>query len=240
MKKLIAIIVLMIMLLGVTAMAEDLGVHVINPNANAQPLTLDDLKLGAIYTLDEYAEITPVEFQVVDFFAQFKKDANYSSVGGNQYAHSNHVYVDNLNGDWYGNWRWWDAYWNDSGVNAEFVWFMMDVTNFQKKDVNYVEDITVKVVYQDDYEFAGWVRQVNYDYINYGAQGRDIKRYQWDTKHPNVVVLDPANVEPIGMMYTGTYVFGATLPNTVIEDTESPLRMVITIGGNEMTYHIRK
>lgn len=223
------------------ANAEDLGVQVIGgPATESVPMSLDDLQLGQTYTIDGYAIIEPVEYQVVDFFAQFKKDANYASVGGNKSGNADYVFVDKLNKDYYYNWRWWDAGWKDSGVNADFAWFLMDVTNLQKKDFDFMQNTTVKVIYQDEYEFAGWVRQVNYDYLNYGQNGRDVTRMGYDKKNPNVVVLDPANVEQIGMMYTGTYAFGATLPNSVFEDTKSPLQMIITIDGNELTYNIRK
>lgn len=42
-----------------------------------------------------------------------------------------------------------------------------------------------------------------------------------------------------GPMYTGHYAFGCTLPNAVV-NSKKPLRMVITIDGNELTYNIRK
>lgn len=100
-----------------------------------------------------------------------------------------------------------------------------------------MEDAKVQVFYQDDYEFGGWIRQINYDYLQRGIA---ISRHGSDASHPNVVVLHPQNVESIGMLYTGTYIFGATLPASVIYDKKSPLRIVITIDGNELTYNIRK
>ena len=41
------------------------------------------------------------------------------------------------------------------------------------------------------------------------------------------------------MMYTGIFVFGCTLPNSVVE-SKAPLRIEINLGGNELTYNIRK
>ena len=225
----------------VVANAEDLGVQMIGgPETESIPMSLDDLQIGQKYTIDGYAIIEPVEYQVVDFFAQFKKDADYASVGGNQSVSSDHVFVDKLDDNYYYNWRWWDAGWKDSGVNADFAWFLMDITNLQKKNFDFMQNAAVKVIYQDEYEFAGWVRQINYDYLDYGLKGREVCRAGYDKLPPNVVVLDPANAEEIGMMYTGTYAFGATLPNSVFEDTKSSLQMIITIDGNELTYNIRK
>jgi len=243
MKKLFALVIMAAMLCSMAlASAEDLGVQVIGgPDTAAMTASLDDMQLDNSYTIDGYARIKPVEFQFVDFFAQFNKDANYSNVSGNRgNVDDKLVFVDHLNKDYYYNWRWWEAHWNDSGVNADFAWLMLDVTNLQKKGYDFTGNVTVKAVYQDDYEFSGWVRQVNYDYINYGSQGRDVCRYGWEQRCPNVVVLDPANVETIDMLYTGTYAFGVTLPNSVVEDTKSPLALVITLDGNELTYNIRK
>lgn len=242
MKKLFILAVVVAMLASMTvASAEDLGVQVIGgPAAESVPMSLDDLQIGQKYTIDGYAVITPVEYLVVDSFAQFNKDADYFSVGGNSHDIEGRVFVDKLSGNFWDNWRWWDAGWKDSGTNADFVWLMMDITNLQKKSFDFTQNVSVKVVYQDEYEFAGWVRQLNYDYLQQGSQGRDVSRANYDQAVPNVVVMDPANVEEIDMMYTGTYVYGATLPNSVFEDTKSPLQMIITIDGNELTYNIRK
>jgi hypothetical protein len=242
MKKLTVLLIIAMLIASLTsAYATDLGIQVIGgPEAALTPQSLDDMQLGQVYTIDGYAKVEPVEFMMADFFAQFNKDANYANVGGNKSANEAQVFVDKVNKDFYYNWRWYEAYWNDSGVNADFAWLMMDITNLQKKGVNFMENASVKVIYQDDYEFAGWVRQVNYDYLNYGSGGRDVTRINATTARPNVVVLDPANVETIDMMYTGTYVFGATLPNSVVEDTKSPLQIIVTIDGNELTYNVRK
>ena len=241
MKRMRIALVVISMLMICAASAEDLGVQVIGgPDMPMMTESLDDLQLGQSYTIDGYAKIKPVEFQIADYFAQFNKDADYANVHGDAQSNDQQVFVDHYSDNDYYNWRWWDAAWKDSGMNADFAWFMMDVTNLQKKTVDFTENVAVKVVYQDEYEFAGWVRQVNYDYINYGAEGRNVYRPGRETPAPNVVVLDPENVEPIDMMYTGTYVFGATLPNSVIEDTHSPMQMIITLDGNELTYNIRK
>lgn len=242
MKKILSVLLVLSMLLFASAaLAEDLGIQVIGgPDTESIPMSLDDMQLGQEYTIDGYAKIEPVEYLEIDFFAQFKQDANYTSVSGNASGSADHVFVDKANTDFYSKWRWWDAGWQESGMNADFAWLLMDVTNLQKKDYDFMQNVTVKVIYQDEYEFAGWVRQVNYDYLNYGENGREVTRMGYDNKIPNVVVLDPANVEEIGMMYTGTYAFGATLPNNVFEDTQSSLQMIVTIDGNELTYNIRK
>lgn len=232
MKKFIAIFLMVLLVLTASAaLAEDLGIQVIGgPNTESIPMSLDDMQLGQEYTIDGYAKIEPVEYLVIDWFGQFNKDANYSSTETKYASYDSRVYYESK----YYNSFYTDATWRESGTNAEFVWLKLDVTNIQKTSVPFMKEITVKAVYADEYEFAGWVRQINYDYngICY--------RYGVDTRGGGTVVLNPDNEEAIDMMYTGTYVIGCTLPNSVFEDESSPLRIEISMGGNELTYNIRK
>ena len=115
-----------------------------------------------------------------------------------------------------------------TGVTAEFAMLYIDVTSRQQEPVDFTKNVSVKVIYDDEFEYAGWVRQFNYDYDTADREGKLIR-----------AAIDPENTELIDMMYTGHYVFGCTLPNAVVAD-EGPLRMVIDLGGNEITYHIRK
>ena len=235
MKKLISLIIVLTMLLAFpTAFADDLGVQIIGGDmAEAEPMSLEDIQLGKTYTIDGYAKLTPVEFKFIDCFAQFNKDADYKAAN-DSYKNKGHVYYQEkaLNGDWA--YFYINAGWNDSGLNADFVWLQIDVTNLQKTSVDFMNNASVKVIYGDDYEFAGWVRQGNMDYST------QVYRYGWDGTWGTFCVLDPANAEPIDMMYTGTYVFGCTLPNSVVEDIKTPLQMIVNIGENEMIYNIRK
>ena len=216
------------------ASAEDLGVQVIGGNSTESvPVSLDDLQLGQSYTIDGYAKIEPIEYLVVDWFGQFNKDADYNSVDDSREKNS-HVYYQEaaLKGNRAYYYK--AASWQSSGNNADFAWLKFDVTNLQKTSVPFMKEITVKVVYADEYEFAGWVRQINYDH------NKKCYRYNAGTTGGGTVVLNPANEEPIDMMYTGTFVIGCTLPNSVFEDEKSPLRIEIAMGENELTYHIRK
>lgn len=236
MKKTMMLVAFLLALLCTCgAMAEDLGIQIIGgPDVKTQPLTLDDLQLGQMYTIDGYAQITPQEFLFADFFGQYEKDADYSNVGY-WYRVSENVYFEEsgAKGD-YGRYAH-DSVWVESGSNAEFGWFQLDIVNLKKTSINYFEEASVKVVYAEDYEFAGWIRQVNFDYTD--------KAYRYggpETVCGTYAVLNPANVEAVEMLYTGTYIFGCTLPNYVVEDKKAPLKMIIDLGGNELTYHIRK
>ena len=100
----------------------------------------------------------------------------------------------------------------------------------------------VKLVSDNEYEFGGWIRQIDYadtgksDYSNGGITRCDFT----PDMYPQQIVYHPDNAPAVGFMVTGNYVLGCTLPNYVLEDTKTPLSMVITIDGNEITYNIRK
>ena len=240
MKKVLSLILAaMITLTLGMAGAEDLGVQIIGGDETAvESLYLEDAQIGASYRIDGYAIVNLLSFDYYDCFAQYDKDCS----GNNDHASNSGlgasaVYWDN------GSWFHQHAHWNDSGTNADFAWLLVDLVNLQKKDIAFIKDISVKVIYDDEYEFAGWVRQFNHDYrTTIFRKDYDGKYYIVETADKNYLsdyALDPANEEPIGQMYTGSYVFGCTLPNYVVEGKES-LRMEIKLGSSEMTYHIRK
>lgn len=239
----IALIVSMFACMSV-ACAEDLEVQVIGgENQAATPISLDDMKLGTSYTLDGYAIVKPIEYLLVDCFAQFGENENYiAEWGGYSYNPSfDTVFSYSDSKCDYNAMRYKDAGWMDSGSNAQFVWLRTDVTNLSKSDVSFDEEATVKVIYQDEYEFNGWVRQINYDNIDLEHGDGSVCRYTFDkSMYPPQIVMNPAKNTPVSMMYTGNYVFGCTIPNYVCEDKQSPLRIEIKLGDNELTYHIRK
>lgn len=229
MRKLVALgLMVLLVVSAMPALAEDLGVQVIGgKNTVMETLTLDDMKLEQLYTIEGYARITLTLFEFRNSFIQYSKDKNGNNKVLNSYYHD---VTDKLNysgSDYYEH-----IYWKDSGKNAEFAWLTMDIVNMQKEPQLFMQNMTVKVVFDDEYEYAGWVRQFNYDYDtsrkNEGTYGTFIR-----------AALDPGNEEPIDIVYTGHYVFGCTLPNVVVEGKE-PLRMEIKLGDNDLTYHIRK
>lgn len=232
MRKMLTMVLALLLALSMSsAYAEDLGIQVIGgPNAATQTQSLDDIQVGTTYTLDGFAKVTPVEYLVVDYFAQFNKDADYTKIySGTQ---DSEVYYEPKR-EYNAAMSYKDASWQDSGMNAEFVWLKLDIINLQKEPISFMKNIEVKVVYDGEYEFAGWVRQINYDYniICYRAHS--------DTKGGATIVMNPANEEAINPMYTGTYVIGCTLPNSVFED-KAPLNIEIDIAGNQLTYQIKK
>lgn len=247
MKKFLGLFLVLIMLFIASAgLADDLAIKIIGgENTAMEAVSLDDLQLGTAYTIDGYAVISPKEFIIADCFAQFGKDGNY---GVHQAASLSHPekepsivysYADSkFNKE---QWRYSDAHWIDSGKTAEFLWFIIDITNLQKVDIEFIEQATVKVVYNDDYEFGGWVRQINYDNLEDVYSNGGISRFNQEKgTYPMTIVMHPETVAPVAMMYSSSYVFGCTLPNYVIEDKDSPLRIEIQLGNNDLTHHIRK
>lgn len=242
MKKILSMLLVFSLLLGCsTTMAEDLGVQVIgNGDVAYEAMSLDDLQCGVSYSIDGYARITPVSFEIVDCFAQFK-GGEAGNLGQNTWANtsgspSEFVRAKDKSAFWYMKWM-------ESGTNADFCMLLINITNLTKNSINYADISSVKVIYDEDYEFEGWIRQYNSDYH------ADVYRYDgpqyssswntWPTPYLKVPVIAPTDVETIGMMYTGSYFFGCTLPDEVYKD-DKPLRMEINLGENQLTYNIRK
>ena len=108
---------------------------------------------------------------------------------------------------------------NSSGQEAEYLILKMTLINTDTKERSFMQDVSVKVVYDEVYEYAGWARQTR-DFISNGGHKADS-----DTK--------------IGALYKGYFIFGCTLPNYIFT-TDRPLRMEIEMDGNEFTYYVRK
>ena len=127
-------------------------------------------------------------------------------------------------------------WWYRSGKEAEYVILRVDLTTLATREKLFLENAEVKVVYDDTYEYAGWAYQLNYDNGTSDWSGG----YGTYNKIQNTeFVIDAADNFAIGPMYAGHYFFGCTLPNAVIEG-KAPLRMVINLDGNEITYNVRK
>lgn len=230
MKKLFFMLIAMVTIVAFAAVADadDLGVQIIGSQSNAmETLTLDDMKTGQIYSIDGYGILEPKSFSVVDSFAQYQKGKAGDNRTGTGSMDASHAFIKPDAVSFYMSMEW-----KDSGESADFLWLVMDITNLQKTSKSYIQESAVKVVFNDDYEFSGWVRQFNYDYNTF------VHRREKD-RFASPAVLDPSDEEPIGMLYAGSYVFGCTVPNYVLQGKE-PLRMEIKIGDNELTYNIRK
>ena len=249
MKKMLCLALVCALLLNVSlALASDLGVQIIPRNTPApaaipeEELSLEDMIIGPKYKIPGYADVTLLSFEFADMFVQYTKEkagdqsSSKKSIGDNgQYNMLSGV-------DWTGtNYYFNSIYWVCSGTDADYLWLQMDITNKQKDAITYSEEISGKAVYDNEYEYAGWVRQLNYNYdttrnVEGGTDGDIGPKKYGSFVRPT---LDPDDEFAIQQVYTGHYVIGCTLPNVVVEG-EEPLRLEIQLGGNTLIYHIRK
>ena len=193
MKKLLSFTLacLMILSLSVTAFATDLGVQIIGgPQMETEAVNLDDLKMNVEAEIDGWGTIQLTSF---DFYDELGYHAWYPSSGGQ---------------------------WITSGKEADFAILRMDITNTTLKAKDFLSDVSVKVVFDDTYEYAGWCYQSDYD---------------WDKDY----AINPQGQFVIEPMYQGHYMFGCTLPNAVV-NSKKPLRLEIQMDDLEMVYFIRK
>lgn len=124
---------------------------------------------------------------------------------------------------------------HDSKQEADYVIIKADITNITDTPKDYLEGVEVVVHWGNNYQFKGWKFQ--YDYSN----GRNAENYinPEDSNNQNKnYVIDPADNFPIMPGETGHFCFGCALPNVVLED-DDPMKMVVTIGGQEIVFYIR-
>lgn len=198
-----------------------MGVKVMgNKNNNTDPVSVDNLVVGKEVEIEDYAIIKPTEFGFFDSLGCYNKGETRVNTDTNSiYRHKTYV-------------------WYKSENEADYAILRCDLTNTDLKSKDFTKNCTVKVIFNDKYQYEGWVYQNNYnnsssndknDYILEEDKGKQNKRW----------AIDKADNFAIEPMYKGHYIFGCTLPNAVIESTK-PLKMIITLDGNEITYNIRK
>jgi len=216
MKKILSMLLVLSMLLTASAaLAEGMGVQVIGgPETETEPVSLDDIKLNASAEIEGYATITPTSFAFVDLLGTYRagKTAPRYSNGYDS-----------------------ESEWYKSGAEAEYAVLKIDFLNTAMTPKDFLSQYEVKVVFDDKYEYAGWGYQYNYNnstekHSNFG-QSSGCQNTEWVINKADNFAIDP--------MYEGHYCFGCTLPNAVV-NSKLPLRIVITIDGNEITYNIRK
>ena len=175
-------------------------------------LKVDDVAFSKEYKINGYVAVKFLGFKFIDAFAQWKDDTRQEDATSS--------YSSSLQA---------------SGNEADFAWLKADVRNLMKSDTKFMGDFSVKVIYDDEYEYKGWVRQFNYDYSD--AEVRTNNKDIGAVGSP--ICLSPKDEIAIGPLYVGHYAFGCTLPISVVDDKDSTIRMIITMKGNEFTYNIR-
>lgn len=234
MKKMFLLFLILFLILGCSvAYAENMGVQVIGgDDSSAQPVSLDDIKLEKTIEIPGWCDITPQEFVVWDC-VMVRKPGQIGSIW--KWSSKGQHWEDDYNAYYnfdmevtcqeHGNkdYPWWCEDWvthYQSQSQADFAFLIMEILNTTTAEVDYLTDCTVKVVFDNTIEYAGWCYQ----------RDMDLNMCTWISAEDNFVI------EPY---YNGHYVFGCTLPNAVFS-SKKPLRMEITIDGNEIIYNVRK
>lgn len=234
MKKILAMLLALSLLLGCSAAMAEMGVQVIGgENTSTQPVSLDDVQLKSTVEIPGWGDITPLSFDVWDC-VMVRKPGMLGTISC--YDHSGSYIRPDGYDEYYcfklkiecanhavDGYPWWSEDFvthYESGTQADFAFLTMDILNTTTGKVDFLKDCSVKVIFDDTVEYAGWSYQCD----------MDLNRCTWISSENNFVI-DP--------YYAGHYVFGCTLPNAVV-NSKKPLRMEITIDGNEITYNIRK
>ena len=172
---------------------------------NQLPVSLDNMKIGESVTIDGFAQIVLTDVTTIDYIRNY--NSGITSISG-----------------------WNNTTRTDSGPEADFCILKMDLLNLNTVPVNFIENSSVVAVYDEQYQYGGWVQQYNWDNTADGSLGEDVSKN---------VFIDPSDQFEISPMYTGHYVFGVTLPNAVLS-SDAPLRIHITINNEELTYIVRR
>ena len=208
MKKIFLLLVVISMLFCFSVVMADMEVKLIGgPDAGTEPASLDNMKLNTEEEIKDWGVVTITGYEVQDKLYYYPK-------GDHSVISAKHYY--------------------SSGQEAEYAFLYMDIVNLTTGEKDFLKDISVKAVYDDIYEFAGWAYQRNYDNETDRYCGQEADKGKQNIRW----AINPEDQFSISPMYMGHYIFGCTLPNAVIESTK-PLRFEITIDGNEIIYYVR-
>ena len=217
MKKTLVITVMLLAVLTLCFAANNsMGVKALGDKTAAEKVSVDNLVVDKEVEIEDYAIVKPTEFGYFNYLGFYNE--GFNSPGGG--------------------YSWDSTCWHsNSGNEAEFAILRVDLTNLALEAKDFLKNCSVKVVFNDKYEYEGWLYQSNYNNSSYNGMyyyleednGNQNKRF----------AIDPKDQFAISPMYVGHYIFGCTLPNAIVESTK-PLKMIITIDGNELTYNIRK
>ena len=135
----------------------------------------------------------------------------------------------------------WDEYWNSIGyrsanyddvLQADSIVLMIGITNTTFAPKNYLDRVSVRMVYNNQFEIKGWWHQLldKYEYVydTWVYEQKQVFKY-----------ISESNIFDIEPFYQGYYRFGVTVPDYIVKD-KKPLYLEITIGDVSMVYVIRK
>ena len=180
---------------------------------------IDEIHDGKPYIIENVVSVKPLAFWFIDKFRWY----GYSDFTPSVFDDA----ADKKFNEYFGR-----EHYQHSGSAAEFLWLLVNVTNLSKQSIKFAAETKVTVIYKDSYQYNGWVRQA-YTYENV-----NIMTNSYTDSFPFVCFKseDETLIKP---MYTSNYVFGCELPNAVMQDKASPLRMIIKIGERIVAYDFR-
>ena len=216
MKKTLVVTVMLLAVFTLCFAADNsMGVKALGNDKTAnEKVSLDNLVVGKEVEIEDYAIVKPTEFGFFDSLGYYNKGSRDIGAYGSMYG---------------------GYYYSES--EAEFAILRVDLTNTAIEAKDFLKNCSVKVVFNDKYEYEGWSYQSDYD--KYADNGEYYRLEEDKGKQNKRYAINRGDQFAISPMYIGHYIFGCTLPNTIVESTK-PLKMIITIDGNELTYNIRK
>ena len=208
MKRLLLVVMLFVMLWGIAAQAE--GIIILGgPEQSAEPVKLNDFKVGNTATLEGYAEVTFVKAEWAHKLQTYNKNM-YKSLDSKGWAHSTYV---------------------NSGTAAIYLRLYLDILNLHMEPYDFYGDITdVVCTYDEDYRFGGWVRQQRLvTSESYGTV------YSVDTLLNEAVGVDVAML--YRGQYSILVTLPNDVYQRAMKEGKS-LRVDFKIGENEVTYNL--
>lgn len=124
----------------------------------------------------------------------------------------------------------------DSGIETEYVVLKMSIVNQSDYKMNYLQNFSVRLVFNDTYQYGGWAYQ--YNYANGTSTSRYVNEEDCGRQNSNYVI-DKSDNFTIAPGEKGYYCFGCTVPNAVLE-MSGTLQLVIEVDGHKITHNIRK
>ena len=108
----------------------------------------------------------------------------------------------------------------EKDYDSKYAQLTIDILNTTTGGKNYISTCGVKMIFDDKYEYAGWACQYDYD-----------SSTDTPVASEAIFVINP--------LYIGHYAFVCKIPKAVAE-RKAPLKMIINLDDNEITYNVRK
>lgn len=145
MKKFLAILVALLLVVCSTAFAENAGVVIIpSEDESTAPVSLDDMQIDVPAEVPNYGTLTCLSAGFSDTYDYFNDNDWYDRVSAET---------------------------KQSGVEADFVMLKLDILNTSTNAINYTEEISnIIITYKDKYQYVGYINQFNYDCVGYNKE----------------------------------------------------------------------